>query len=174
MRKENGGKIILLESMVRRGTQKCVLANQPLDRTKEFHSFLFDIEELPASGSVIALGLCAKPYPTFRLPGWHRESFGVHSDDGAKFFDNSFGGVDYCQPFKRGDRISVNYVRSTGKIFLSLNGTKLPDAYEHKFHRLERFPVYLCVGFDGPSKVRLTLDADINSDDDEKSRDLKK
>ena len=30
--------------------------------------------------STIALGFCAMPYPTWRLPGWERASLGVHSD----------------------------------------------------------------------------------------------
>jgi Ran-binding protein 9/10 len=83
----------------------------------------------------------------------HRQSVGVHSDDGCKFFDNTYGGVDYCKAFKAGDVLSVNYVKSTGTIFYTLNGTKLPDAYTGKFNHLE-IPIYVVVGFDGPSEVQ--------------------
>lgn len=144
---------ILLTSGVSVSMQRTVLSNYPLNQSKEYHTYEFVIDELPA-GSIVALGRAAKPYPEFRLPGWHRESVGLHSDDGNKFFDNSYGGASYSSPLKQGDTVSVNYVRSTGIIFYSVNGHKLADAYTGKFDQL-RIPIYVAVGFEGPSKVCL-------------------
>lgn len=145
---------IVLTSRLRRTRTRTVLSNYPLEKTKELHAYEFVIEKLPQD-SIIAIGLAAKPYPEFRLPGWHRESVALHSDDGCKFFDNSLGGVDYTKPLKEGDRISIDYIRSTGEIFYSVNGNKLPTAYDSKFAKLQNFPVFVAVGFEGPSRLRL-------------------
>ncbi|KAK5121226.1 hypothetical protein LTR85_005392 [Meristemomyces frigidus] len=55
----------------------------------------------------IAIGFLAPPYPSWRLPGWHRASLGVHGDDGRRYVDNSFGGQDFTQPFRKGDVVGI-------------------------------------------------------------------
>lgn len=57
--------------------------------------------------SGIAIGFAAAPYPAWRLPGWHRGSLGVHGDDGRKYIDNSYGGVDFTSAFKKGDVVGI-------------------------------------------------------------------
>ena len=60
-----------------------------------------DIEKL-GKDAVVAIGFGCLPYPTdFRLPGWHRQSAAVHSDDGFKFFENPDGGVPFTNPIKK-------------------------------------------------------------------------
>lgn len=50
--------------------------------------------------AVVAIGFGCLPYPTdFRLPGWHRQSAAVHSDDGFKYFENPNGGVPFMNSF---------------------------------------------------------------------------
>lgn len=55
----------------------------------------------------IAVGFLAPPYPSWRLPGWHRASLGVHGDDGRRYVDNSFGGQNFTQPFRKGDVVGI-------------------------------------------------------------------
>ncbi|RMY87308.1 hypothetical protein D0861_05444 [Hortaea werneckii] len=55
------------------------------------------------SDAGIAIGLLAPPYPSWRLPGWHRGSLGVHGDDGRRYVDNSYGGRDFTSAFRKGD-----------------------------------------------------------------------
>jgi len=56
--------------------------------------------------AVVAVGFGCLPYPTdFRLPGWHRHSAAVHSDDGFKFFENSDGGVPFTNPINKNGMI---------------------------------------------------------------------
>jgi len=55
----------------------------------------------------LALGFLAPPYPSWRLPGWHRASLGVHGDDGRRYVDNSYGGQDFTQPFRKGDVVGI-------------------------------------------------------------------
>jgi Ran-binding protein 9/10 len=60
-----------------------------------------EIEKL-GRDAVVAVGFGCLPYPTdFRLPGWHRHSAAVHSDDGFKFFENSDGGVPFMNPIRK-------------------------------------------------------------------------
>lgn len=61
-------------------------------------------EEAEAS---IAIGFVAPPYPSWRQPGWHRGSLGVHGDDGRRFVDDSFGGRDFTGMFRRGDVVGI-------------------------------------------------------------------
>lgn len=84
--------------------------------------------------SGVALGFVAPPYPSWRLPGWHRGSLGVHSDDGRRYVDNSFGGVDFVPPFKTGDVLGIGMtfkppvhgdrITSRCSVFLTRNGQR--------------------------------------------------
>jgi len=55
----------------------------------------------------IAIGFLAPPYPSWRLPGWHRASLGVHGDDGRRYVDNSYGGRDFTSAFRPGDVVGI-------------------------------------------------------------------
>ena len=61
------------------------LADSPV-HTGRSKTIYFEVEILSTgyagrnNESTIALGFCAMPYPTFRLPGWERGSLAVHSD----------------------------------------------------------------------------------------------
>lgn len=55
----------------------------------------------------IALGFVAPPFPMFRLPGWQRGSLGVHGDDGRKYVNDTWGGVDFTSAFQEGERVGV-------------------------------------------------------------------
>lgn len=64
----------------------------------------YSLEEADAG---IAIGFVAPPYPTFRLPGWQRGSFGVHGDDGRKYVNDTWGGVDFTTAFKPNDVVGI-------------------------------------------------------------------
>ncbi|RDW72964.1 putative spry-containing protein [Coleophoma cylindrospora] len=70
----------------------------------------------------LALGFTAPPYPTFRLPGWHRGCLAVHGDDGSKYINDRWGGKDFTSPFKPGQTIGI------GMTFTARN-TNAPPAY---------------------------------------------
>ncbi|KAF1993932.1 hypothetical protein P154DRAFT_557490 [Amniculicola lignicola CBS 123094] len=58
----------------------------------------------------IAIGFVAPPYPTFRLPGWQRGSLGVHGDDGRKYVNDTFGGIDFTTSFQTGETIGLGII----------------------------------------------------------------
>lgn len=55
----------------------------------------------------VAISFIAPPYPTFRLPGWERGSLAIHGDDGRKYVNDTYGGVDFTTAFKPGEVVGI-------------------------------------------------------------------
>jgi len=55
----------------------------------------------------LALGFAAAPYPTFRLPGWHRGGLAIHGDDGSRYVNDMWGGKDFTAPFTPGQTVGI-------------------------------------------------------------------
>lgn len=90
----------------------------------------------------IAIGFCAIPYPTWRMPGWERGSLAIHADDGRRYVNDTDGGKDFTTPFKVGDIVGMGmtfklpenltkYAESPtqgvplqGEVFFTRNGKK--------------------------------------------------
>jgi len=96
----------------------CLISDIPLyavDCHSPFHiesgtkTIYFEVRVQGKRGDPInvGLGFVARPYPTFRLPGWNRASCGVHGDDGHKYVNDMWGGRDFTQPFKSGDTLGI-------------------------------------------------------------------
>jgi hypothetical protein len=84
----------------------------------------------PSSSSseiTLALGLCALPYPPFRLPGWHRGSLGVHGDDGNRFVNDDAGGASFVAPFRRGHTygLGLTWAYGRGTVVFTCDGVKV-------------------------------------------------
>ncbi|KIW88355.1 uncharacterized protein Z519_10923 [Cladophialophora bantiana CBS 173.52] len=69
--------------------------------------FEIAIHRILNANSGVAIGFAAKPYPPWRLPGWHRASIGVHGDDGRRFVNDPWGGRDFVRAFKEGEVVGV-------------------------------------------------------------------
>lgn len=79
----------------------------------------------------IALGFSALPYPSFRLPGWHRGSLAVHGDDGHRYINDGWGGKDFTVEFRKGDTYGIGMTftpdgshRPRVDVFFTRNGTR--------------------------------------------------
>jgi hypothetical protein len=70
----------------------------------------------------LAMGFAAPPYPTFRLPGWHRGCLAVHGDDGSKYINDRWGGKDFTTPFQAGETLGIGMT-------LSKRDQNAPPAY---------------------------------------------
>lgn len=56
----------------------------------------------------VGIGFVALPYPAFRMPGWHRGSLAVHSDDGHRYVNDRWGGNDFVEPWgKKGEVVGI-------------------------------------------------------------------
>lgn len=58
-------------------------------------------------GGSVALGFCGMPYPTWRLPEWERASLAVHGDDGRRYVNDTYSGIDFTSLFQAGDTIGL-------------------------------------------------------------------
>jgi hypothetical protein len=67
----------------------------------------------------LAIGYTALPYPSFRMPGWHRGSVAVHGDDGHKYINDRWGGKDFVGPMKRGETYGL------GMVFKAVEGGRI-------------------------------------------------
>lgn len=74
------------------------------------------IRKIANAHSGIALGFAARPYPPWRLPGWHRASIGVHGDDGRRFVNDSWGGREFVGAFRPGETVGVGMRFSTEEV----------------------------------------------------------
>jgi hypothetical protein len=70
----------------------------------------------------VAIGFATKPYPRWRLPGWHKHSIAYHSNSGAVFISDPTYGRPYGPPIKEGDVVGVGYLFQSGTVFFTKNG----------------------------------------------------
>jgi hypothetical protein len=82
-------------------------------RTERSKTIYFEVklrgleQRARADASGLSIGFLARPYPTWRSPGWERASVGVFSDDGCRFVNDSFGGKPFTEPFRVGDTVGL-------------------------------------------------------------------
>ncbi|KAK3693482.1 hypothetical protein B0T22DRAFT_41262 [Podospora appendiculata] len=90
----------------------CVTQHSPLAGTRRAKTIYYEVTVRPDAAHrgdnvCLALGFAALPYPSFRMPGWHRGSLAVHGDDGHKFINDRWGGKAFTTPFRRGETYGV-------------------------------------------------------------------
>lgn len=91
-------------------------------RDKFYFEVLITSIDKPEEASV-ALGFTCLPYPHFRLPGWHRGSVAVHSDDGHRYVNDSLAGKDFVQPFGvSGTLVGIGMNLERMSVFFTRNG----------------------------------------------------
>lgn len=91
---------------------RCIISYPPLytvnqhdpTRYNRPHTIYYEFRLRPDSRTNnVAVGFTALPYPSFRMPGWHRGSLAVHGDDGHKYVNDTWGGKDFTQSFNKGE-----------------------------------------------------------------------
>ncbi|KIJ17574.1 hypothetical protein PAXINDRAFT_9518 [Paxillus involutus ATCC 200175] len=138
----------------------CVISNLPLIAGLYYRpsdgGVYYELTIQKMNG-VIALGTTCRPYPHYRLPGWHRLSAALHLDDMRKFYESSDGGQDSGfweaiggRPPAVGDTIGCGYeFTAGGAMFFTFNGERLvPDAFKGLYLGGVR-DVYAAIGVDG-------------------------
>lgn len=95
----------------------------------------------------MGIGLAAQGVNMHRLPGWDKQSFGYHGDDGNSF--NSSGtGQPYGPTFTTGDIIGCGYNLIENNCFYTKNGLNLGVA----FTDLPRVHLFPTVGLQTPGE----------------------
>ncbi|KFA60371.1 hypothetical protein S40285_08611 [Stachybotrys chlorohalonatus IBT 40285] len=95
---------------------RCIISYPPLYAVSEHDPTRFGVPktiyyEVKIRGDsptvYLAMGFSALPYPSFRMPGWHRGSLAVHGDDGHKYINDRWGGKSFTDEFRRGDTYGI-------------------------------------------------------------------
>lgn len=123
-----------------------VQTNLPVPKQNDVYYWEAKVYEKPESTNV-SVGLSTKPYPTFRMPGYHRYSV-AYDTEGLRRLNQPFSAPHYGPKLQQGDVVGVGYRPRTGTIFFTRNGKKLEDALHGM--RMNLFP---SVGADGPCTV---------------------
>ncbi|CAM1510029.1 Fc.00g003640.m01.CDS01 [Cosmosporella sp. VM-42] len=120
-----------------------VMSNLPVPKQNDVYYWETKIYEKPEN-TLLSIGMATKPYPLFRLPGYHKYSVGYQST-GTRRYNQPFNGTPYGPPVVQGDVIGVGYRPRTGAIFFTRNGKKL-DEVVHGLKSQNFFPAIGAIG----------------------------
>ncbi|KAL6157116.1 Protein ssh4 [Exserohilum turcicum] len=128
-----------------------VQSNLPIPKQNEVYYWEAKVYEKPENTS-LAIGVTTKPYPLFRLPGYHKSSISYMSN-GNRRHNQPFQPSAYGPAYVQGDVIGVGYRPRTGTIFFTRNGKKLDDVA----HGLKTQNFFPTVGANGPCQVHVNF-----------------
>ncbi|KAH8708454.1 SPRY domain-containing protein [Phaeosphaeriaceae sp. PMI808] len=131
---------------------KCsVQSNLPIPKQNEVYYWEAKVYDKPETTS-IAVGVTTKPYPLFRLPGYHKSSISYMSN-GNRRYNQAFTPSAYGPAYVQGDVVGVGYRPRTGTLFFTRNGKKLDDVA----HGLKTQNFFPTVGANGPCQVHVNF-----------------
>ncbi|TGZ79348.1 endosome protein, partial [Ascodesmis nigricans] len=128
-----------------------VQSNLPVPKQNEVYYWEAKIYDKPEN-TLISIGMTTKPYPMFRLPGYHKHSI-AYLSTGHRRYNQPFSPTPYGVPYVQGDVIGVGYRPRTGTVFFTRNGKKLDDVV-HGIKTLNLFPT---IGANGPCTVHVNF-----------------
>ncbi|KAK4510726.1 uncharacterized protein ATC70_005159 [Mucor velutinosus] len=130
--------------------QGSIMANLPVPM-QEFSYWEVKVLQL-SDQDTLAIGFATKPYPRWRIPGWHRHSIAYHSNSGTVFASDPSFGRSYGPAVKEGDVVGVGYLYQSGTVFFTRNGQNLGKA-SIGF----KYPVHPVIGSIGPCNVSVNF-----------------
>ncbi|KAE8150897.1 concanavalin A-like lectin/glucanase domain-containing protein [Aspergillus avenaceus] len=128
-----------------------VQTNLPVPKQNDVYYWEAKIYDKP-DNTLISIGMTTKPYPLFRLPGFHRTS-AAYQTTGHRRHNQPFTPTPYGPPLSQGDVIGVGYRPRSGTIFFTRNGKKLEDVV-HGQKAQNFFPT---IGANGPCSVHVNF-----------------
>lgn len=128
-----------------------VQTNLPVPKQNEVYYWESKIYDKPES-TLISIGMTTKPYPLFRLPGFHKTSVAYQST-GHRRYNQPFKAPNYAPEYTQGDVIGVGYRPRSGTLFFTRNGKKLEDVV----HGLKAPNFFPTVGANGPCTVHVNF-----------------
>ncbi|OJI97027.1 hypothetical protein ASPVEDRAFT_118742 [Aspergillus versicolor CBS 583.65] len=128
-----------------------VQTNLPVPKQNDVYYWEAKIYDKPET-THIGIGMSTKPYPLFRLPGYHKASVAYEST-GNRRYNQPFASMPYGPPLTQGDVVGVGYRPRSGTIFFTRNGKKLEDV-AHGQKSQNFFPT---IGANGPCTVHVNF-----------------
>jgi hypothetical protein len=128
-----------------------VQTNLPVPKQNEVYYWEAKIYDKPES-TLISIGMTTKPYPLFRLPGFHKTSV-AYLSTGQRRYNQPFNAPNYGPEYTQGDVIGVGYRPRSGTLFFTRNGKKLEDVA----HGLKSPNFFPTVGANGPCTVHVNF-----------------
>ncbi|RDA89134.1 hypothetical protein CP532_2192 [Ophiocordyceps camponoti-leonardi (nom. inval.)] len=128
-----------------------VMSNLPVPKQNDVYYWEAKIYDKP-DNTLLAIGMATKPYPLFRLPGYHKYSVAYHSD-GSRHYNQPFSRTPYGPHLVQGDVVGVGYRPRTGAIFFTRNGKRLDEVV----HGLKSQNFFPAIGANGPAVVHVNL-----------------
>ncbi|KJZ77750.1 Protein ssh-4 [Hirsutella minnesotensis 3608] len=128
-----------------------VMSNLPVPKQNDVYYWEAKIYDKPEN-TLLAIGMATKPYPLFRLPGYHKYSVAYHSN-GSRHYNQPFSRTPYGPQLVQGDVVGVGYRPRTGAIFFTRNGKRL----EEVVHGLKSQNFFPAIGANGPAVVHVNL-----------------
>ncbi|POS79697.1 ssh-4 [Diaporthe helianthi] len=128
-----------------------VMTNLPVPKQNEVYYWEAKVYEKPEA-TLVAIGMATKPYPLFRLPGFHKHSAAYFSN-GFRRLNQPFNHTPYGPQIVQGDVIGCGYRPRTGCIFFTRNGKKLDDVC----HGMKNQNFFPAVGANGPATVHVNF-----------------
>ncbi|KAI0897776.1 SPRY-domain-containing protein [Annulohypoxylon nitens] len=128
-----------------------VMSNLPVPKQNEVYYWEAKIYDKPET-TLLSIGMSTKPYPLFRLPGFHKYSI-AYTSIGARRYNQPFNPTPYGPQYVQGDVIGVGYRPRTGTIFFTRNGKRLDDVV----HGLKSQNFFPSIGANGPCTVHVNL-----------------
>jgi hypothetical protein len=128
-----------------------VMSNLPVPKQNDVYYWEAKIYDKPEN-TLLSIGMATKPYPLFRMPGYHKYSVAYQSN-GCRRYNQPFNGTPYGPPLVQGDVIGVGYRPRTGAIFFTRNGKKLDEVV----HGLKAQNFFPSIGANGPAIVHVNF-----------------
>ncbi|KAL9051141.1 MAG: hypothetical protein Q9162_006213 [Coniocarpon cinnabarinum] len=129
-----------------------VQSNLPIPKQNDVYYWEAKIYDKPDTTN-ISIGVTTKPYPLFRLPGFHKTSAAYDSLGNRRFNQPFQPTTNYAPPYVRGDVVGCGYRPRTGTVFFTRNGKKLDDVT----HTLKTQNLFPTVGANGPCSVHVNF-----------------
>ncbi|KAJ9489556.1 hypothetical protein VN97_g3713 [Penicillium thymicola] len=128
-----------------------VQTNLPIPKQNDVYYWEAKIYDKPES-TMIGIGVTTKPYPLFRMPGFHKTSVAYQST-GHRRLNQPFNPTPYGPPLLQGDVVGVGYRPRSGAVFFTRNGKKLEDV-AHNYRSQNLFPT---IGANGPCTIHVNF-----------------
>ncbi|KAG7352217.1 SPRY domain containing protein [Nitzschia inconspicua] len=109
----------------------------------------------------VAVGLATQSFHVHtRMPGWDRQSFGYHGDDGGIFHSSGTMVKQFGSKFGAGDTVGCGIDYVTKGIFFTLNGSFMGYGWTGIDEELLQNDLYPVVGLDTNCPLSLNFGAD--------------